>query len=155
MLVQGEGKPILVRTSEALSSAYDQSLDLVEIAVNNGLPVCKVMDYGAHLYHESKKQQENAKRNREQEVKEMRFRPVTDDADFETKVRQMSSFLEKGHKVKVAIRFKGREIAHAEAGFQMMGKIVETLTEHAKADVQNKIDGRQIVALFSPLQKKK
>ena len=155
LLIKDGGKPEPTALREALAWAWDRELDLVEIAVNNGMSVCKAMDYGAFKYHESKRQQENSKKNRDCEIKEMRFRPVTDEGDFQTKLRQMSGFLEKGHKVKVAIRFKGREVTHANIGFEMMGKIAASLSEIAKAEYREKLEGRQLVGMFSPLAKTK
>lgn len=152
LLVGVSEKPLEMSLREAQSRADDEGLDLVEIAVNDkGQPVCKVMDYGAFLYHEAKRMHENQKKNRDHEIKEMRFRPVTDEGDFNTKVKQMVGFLEKGHKVKVAIRFKGREITFAQAGFEMMGKISAALESIAKSEIQQKVEGRQLTGMFSPL----
>lgn len=155
MLIGSEGvKPEIMLFDTALRMAYDKEMDLVEIGPNQNPPVVKIMDYGAFLYHESKKAQENAKKNKELEVKEIRFRPVTDDGDFQTKSKQIAQFLEKGHKVRVAVRFKGREFANVDAGFKMMERLVSMLQEEAQVETAAKMDGKQMLCILAPNKRK-
>lgn len=151
LLVGVEGaKPELMSLESALSRAYDQDLDLVEIGPNQTPPVCKAMDFGAYLYQESKKRHESQKSGRERELKEMRLRPATDEGDFATKSRQLKEFLESGHKVKLSIRFRGREIAFSKQGFAQIERMRESVGEAGKLESPPRMDGRQIVCLFAP-----
>lgn len=152
MLVGGD-KPEVVSIGEAKARAEEQDLDLVEIGPNQDPPVCKIMDYGAFLYHEAKKQQEQQRGAKQRELKEMRLSPRTDDGDFETKARQMLGFLEHGHKVKVSMRFRGREITHPELGLQMFNKLAQELAVAGQMETAPKMEGRQMMALFSPIKK--
>ncbi len=155
MLVGQAGeKPQVLPFDVALRLAYDKELDLVEIGPNQVPPVVKVMDYGAFLYHENKKAQENAKKNKELEVKEVRFRPVTDDGDLHTKIRQITGFLEKGHKVRLSIKFKGREFANVDAGFKMVERVLESVKAVSLVESPAKMDGKQLLCILAPSGKK-
>lgn len=155
MLIGEDGsKPQVIPFDMALRQAYEKELDLVEIGPNQSPPVVKIMDYGAYLYHENKKLHENSKRNKEHEVKEVRLRPVTDDGDFLTKSKQIAGFLDKGHKVRVAVRFKGRELANVESGFKIVERLLSSLKEHASIDAAPKMDGKQILCILAPVVKK-
>lgn len=155
MLIGEDGnKPQVIPFDMALRQAYDKELDLVEIGPNQSPPVVKIMDYGAYLYHENKKFHENSKRNKEHEVKEVRLRPVTDDGDFLTKSKQIAGFLDKGHKVRVAVRFKGRELANLESGFKIIERLLASLKEHASIEAAAKMDGKQILCILAPMVKK-
>lgn len=155
MLVEDDAKPEVISFEAAMERAVERSLDLVEIGPNQVPPVCKIMDFGAHLYQEAKKLSQSQKKGREQEVKEMRFRPATDDGDFNTKSKQLKGFLEKGHKVKVTIRFKGREIAHAQMGFEMIQRVSQMVEEAGQLESPAKMEGRQLVTMFAPAKGKK
>ena len=155
MLVEEGQKPQVMGLEQALSLAYERELDLVEIGPNQSPPVCKIMDFGAHLYQESKKLAQSQKKGREQEVKEMRFRPATDEGDFNTKSKQLRAFLEKGHKVKVTIRFRGREIAHSRIGFEMIQRVSQVVEEAGQLESPAKMEGRQLVTIFAPSKGKR
>lgn len=150
MLVSDGAKPEVMTLNQALDLAYEQDLDLVEINPNQDPPVCKVMDYGAFLYKEAKRQHENQKNSREQEVKEIRLRPVTDEGDVKTKVRQIQKFLEEGHKVRMVMRFKGREITFNKLGFELIERMQQLVGEVAKVEANPKMEGRQIVCILAP-----
>lgn len=157
MVIQDSGDSKVLFLNEALNFAGEQELDLVEVGFNTvkSMPVCKVMDYGAFIFKEKKKQQENAKKNKELEIKEVRLRPVTDEGDFSTKLKQIVGFLEKGHRVRVAVKFKGREITHADAGLEMIDRVSEAVNNFAVKENDAKMDGKQLIGLFAPSKKAK
>jgi translation initiation factor IF-3 len=155
MLVDDEGKPEVMECSQARALAQERGLDLVEIGPGQTPPVCKIMNHGAHAYREAKRQSAAQKTGRDQELKEMRFRAATGEGDFDTKVRQLHGFLAKGHKVKVSIRFRGREIAHSGQGFEMIQKVALAVEEVGQLEAAARMEGRQIVTMFSPGKGKK
>jgi translation initiation factor IF-3 len=139
-----------VATAEALRLAQEAGLDLVEIAPNATPPVCKMLDYGKYKYQEQKKAAEARKKQKVVEVKEIKFRPMIDDHDYDVKMRSMLRFFEEGDKVKVTLRFRGREMAHQELGAQLLGRVKEDTSKLAKVEQEPRLEGRQMVMVLAP-----
>lgn len=139
--------------ADAIRRASDQGLDLVEVAPNADPPVCRVMDYGRFAFEQSKKQQSNRRRQRQMQVKEVKFRPGTDEADYRIKVKKLVEFLEAGDKAKVSLRFRGREMLHQEIGQQLLHRIRDDLSETGTVEQMPKLEGRQMVMLLAPKKK--
>lgn len=145
----------VVATVEGLKAAYDAGLDLVEISPTAKPPVCKIMDYGKFLYEQRKKQSEAQKNQKKVQVKEVKFRPVTEEADYQVKIKKVNKFLESGDKVKVTLRFKGREVTHEDLGFQLLNRVKSDLADFAVVEVEAKKEGRlQMFMLLSPKKSK-
>jgi translation initiation factor IF-3 len=138
---------------EALSMAQDEGLDLVEIQPNADPPVCKVMDFGKYKFELQKKANEAKKKSKQVEIKEMKFRPVTDEGDYQIKLRNMRRFLEEGDKIKVNIRFRGREMSHQELGRAMANRIEQDLGEDIVIESRPRLEGRQMVMMIAPKKK--
>ncbi|MDO9453108.1 MAG: translation initiation factor IF-3 [Stagnimonas sp.] len=149
----GEQIGIMV-TRDAIARAFAEGLELVEISPNAQPPVCKIMDYGKFLYQKDKQQQAARKKQKQIQIKEMKFRPGTEDGDYNTKMRQIKEFLEEGDKVKINLRYKGREMAHQEIGMQMIEKIKTDLVEIAVVEQHPRMEGRQAVMVLSPKKTK-
>lgn len=149
----GEQIGIMV-TRDAIAKAQAEGLELVEISPNAEPPVCKIMDYGKFLYQKDKQQQAARKKQKQIQIKEMKFRPGTEEADYNTKMRQIKSFLEEGDKVKINLRYKGREMAHQEIGMQMIDKIKTDLVEIAVVEQHARMEGRQSVMVLAPKKTK-
>ena len=139
-----------VAAPEALRLAQEAGLDLVEIAPNADPPVCKLMDYGKYKYQEQKKAAEARKKQKVVEVKEIKFRPMIDDHDYNVKMRSMVRFFEEGDKVKVTLRFRGREMAHQELGMQLLSRVKEDAGKLAKVEQEPRMEGRQMVMVLAP-----
>lgn len=139
-----------VLIAEALRLAQEAGLDLVEIAPNAAPPVCKLLDYGKFKYQEQKKAAEARKKQKIVEVKEVKFRPMIDDHDYDVKMRAMHRFFEEGDKVKVTLRFRGREMAHQELGFQLLNRVKDDTSKLAKVEQDPKMEGRQMVMVLAP-----
>jgi len=139
---------------EALEQAEGQGLDLVEVAPNAKPPVCKIMDYGKYLYEEKKKSQEAKKRQTQIQVKEIKFRPHTDDHDLATKVKHIRRFIEDGDRCKVTVFFRGREMAHKDRGQVILDRIVEMVTDIAKVEQTSRVEGRTMFLMLAGLPKK-
>ncbi|NVO15982.1 MAG: translation initiation factor IF-3 [Rhodoplanes sp.] len=139
-----------VLIAEALRLAQEAGLDLVEIAPNAEPPVCKLLDYGKFKYQEQKKAAEARKKQKIVEVKEIKFRPMIDDHDYDVKMRAMHRFFEEGDKVKVTLRFRGREMAHQELGFQLLNRVKDDTSKLAKVEQDPKMEGRQMVMVLAP-----
>lgn len=138
---------------EALSAAQEASLDLVQIADSDPI-VCKIMDYGKHVF-EAKKQQAAAKKKQVRtQVKEMKFRPGTDEGDYQVKLRNLVRFLEHGDKAKVTLRYRGREMAHQELGLQLLQRVEADLAEYGAVEQFPKMEGRQLTMVIAPKKKK-
>lgn len=144
----------MVSIEDARKSATDEGLDLVEIVANAKPPVCKVMDYKKHLYEQKQKAKEAKKNQKQTQLKEMKLRPGTEKADYEVKLRKIISFLEDQNKVKVTIRFRGREMAHQDLGLEQLKRIVEDTAEIANVEQPPKMEGRQMGMLLGPTKKK-
>lgn len=149
-LIDSEGNQVgVVPRDDALKLAKDSDLDLVEISPNAKPPVCKIMDHGKYLYEQSKRDQAARKKQTVIQVKEVKFRPNTEDGDFQVKLRNLRKFLEQGNKVKVSLRFRGREMAHQELGMRMMDRVREAVVEEAIVEQHPKREGRQLVMMLS------
>jgi translation initiation factor IF-3 len=143
-----------IPTEEALSMAEEQNMDLVEVSPNSNPPVCRIMDYGKHKYKASKKAHEAKKKQKIIHVKEVKFRPNTDQHDFDFKLRNVLRFLENGDKAKVVIFFKGREIVHREFGMKVLERVAEATEEMAVIEQQAKQEGRTLVMILAPKNSK-
>ncbi|HEX2795721.1 MAG TPA: translation initiation factor IF-3 [Immundisolibacter sp.] len=150
-LIGPEGEQVgVVSRMQALDAASEAGLDLVEISPSAEPPVCRVMDFGKFLYTESKKQQV-AKRNQKQiQVKEVKFRPQTDDGDYQVKLRNLLRFFEEGDKAKITLRFRGREMAHQELGRELLQRLEDDLKGVAVVEQYPRLEGRQMVMVMSP-----
>ena len=144
----------VVRTSEAMKMAEEANVDLVEIAPMADPPVCRIMDYGKFRYQEQKRAHEAKLKQRQIQVKEIKFRPATDDNDYKTKVRKLAEFLEEGDKAKVTMRFRGREMAHQELGLKVLEQIKADLDQLSLVEAMPKLEGRQMVMVLAPRKKK-
>ena len=155
-LVGADGAQVgVVELATALQAAQQASLDLVEISPDAQPPVCKIMDYGKHVFDIKKKLALQKKKQKQTQVKEMKFRPGTDEGDYQIKLRSLVRFLENGDKAKVTLRFRGREMAHQELGVEMMQRIEADLSELAQVEQYPKLEGRQMTMVMAPLSKKK
>jgi len=130
-------------------------MDLVLIAPEAEPPVVKVMDYGKHLFEQKKEKAAQRKKQKQTQVKEMKFRPGTEEADYQVKLRNLIRFLEDGDKAKVSLRFRGREMVHPEIGMKLMSRIEKDLEELAQVEMEPKFEGRQVVMVLGPRKKKK
>src|SRR5690606_6536599 len=145
----GEMIGVLSR-DEALGQAQEEGLDLVEIQPNADPPVCRIMDYGKYRFDLQKKANLAKKKQKQVEIKEVKFRPVTDSGDYAIKMRKMRGFLEDGDKVKVNIRFRGREMSHQELGREMLNRIEADLGEDIVIESRPRMEGRQMVMMIAP-----
>ncbi|MEO5811510.1 MAG: translation initiation factor IF-3 [Rhodanobacter sp.] len=150
--VEAEQLGILTR-DEALALAHDAGMDLVEIQPNGDPPVCRIMDYGKFKFEAQKKQQAAKKKQKQVEIKEVKFRPVTDVGDYQIKLRNMLRFLEEGDKVKVTIRFRGREMSHQDLGRALVQKIQEDVADFAQIESYARLEGRQMTMMIGPKKK--
>jgi translation initiation factor IF-3 len=139
-----------VPVSEALAIAQEAGLDLVEISPNATPPVCKLLDFGKYKFQEQKKQAEARKKQKVVEVKEVKFRPMIDDHDYEVKMRSMQRFFEEGDKVKVTLRFRGREMAHQELGARLLERVKGDTEKLAKVEMDARFEGRQMIMILAP-----
>lgn len=138
---------------KALDTASGRDLDLVEVSPNVDPPVCRVMDYGRFAFEQHKKQQANRKRQRQMQVKEIKFRPGTEEGDYRIKLKKLVEFLEMGDKAKISLRFRGREMLHQELGQRLLVRIRDDLGEVATVEQMPKLEGRQMVMLLAPKKK--
>jgi translation initiation factor IF-3 len=153
-LIDAEGNQRgILPTREALSIAKDAALDLVVVSPNVEPPVCKVMDFGKHRFDLSKKHAASKKKQKKVHLKEIKFRPGTDEGDFNVKLKKILKFLENGDKVKITIRFRGREMMHQELGVEMMRRVEEAVGETATVEQNTKLEGRQIFMMLAPKKK--
>ena len=153
-LIGAEGQNVGVVTPvRALELAEDAGLDLVEISPNANPPVCKIMDFGKYKYEQQKRESEARKKQKVIDVKEIKFRPGTDTHDYEVKMRNVYKFLENGDKVKITLRFRGREMAHLNLGRELLERISEDVEEHGKVENMPKMEGRQMTMMVGPLTK--
>ena len=134
----------------ALAKAVEAGLDLVEIAPNSAPPVCKILDVGKYKYQAQKKAAEARKKQHVVEIKEIKLRPMIDDHDYDVKMRSMKRFFEEGDKVKVTLRFRGREMAHQELGVQLLDRVKSDTQEIAKVEQDPKFEGRQMIMVLAP-----
>ncbi|MGI9400450.1 MAG: translation initiation factor IF-3 [Rhizobiaceae bacterium] len=146
---EGENRGV-VDTEAALAMAEEVGLDLVEISPNNDPPICKILDLGKYKYQAQKKAAEQRKRQKTQEVKEIKMRPNIDVHDYEVKMRSVRKFLEDGDKVKLTMRFRGREMAHQELGLQVLMRARDEIAEISKVEASPKMEGRQMMMVVAP-----
>jgi translation initiation factor IF-3 len=153
-LIGADGEQVgIVPIAEALSVATDASLDLVQMA-DSEPPVCKVMDYGKYVFDAKKQQAAARKKQKQTQVKEMKFRPGTDEGDYQVKLRNLIRFLEQGDKAKVTMRFRGREMAHQSIGMDLLKRVEVDLGEFGSVEQFPKMEGRQMTMVIGPKKKK-
>ncbi|MGZ4960417.1 MAG: translation initiation factor IF-3 [Methylomonas sp.] len=154
-VIGAEGEQVgVVSINEALQLAYDANMDLVEISPNADPPVCKVMDYGKYQFEQNKKLQAAKKKQKQIQIKEIKFRPGTEEGDYQVKLRNLTKFLNDGDKTKITVRFKGRELTHRELGMDLLKRIETDLEEIAAVEQFPKLEGRQMVMVMGPKKKK-
>ena len=155
-LIDVDGEQIgIVTVEEALEKANGKQLDLVEISPDAEPPVCRIMDYGKHLFEQKQKAKESRKKTRQTQLKEIKFRPGTDSGDYEVKLRNLKRFLEAGDKTKVTVRFRGREMAHQELGRDLLERVEADLADYGSVEQRPNMEGRQMIMVLSPGSKKK
>jgi translation initiation factor IF-3 len=155
-LIGPDGEQIgVVPIAEAIRLAEDSKLDLVEIAPDADPVVCKVLDYGKFIFEAKKEKAAAKKKQRRTHVKEMKFRPGTEEGDYQVKLRNLTRFLNDGDKAKVTLRFRGREMAHQELGMELLKRIEEDLSEIGQVEMFPKMEGRQLTMVIAPHSKKK
>ncbi len=150
-LVDADGTVLgVVPIDEALRKAEDRGLDLVEVAAKGDPPVCKILDYGKYKYEAQKKKNEARKKQKTIDVKEIKMRPGIDVHDYDVKMRAVRKFLGEGDKVKVTMRFRGREMAHQDLGLKLLNRVRDELDELAKVELMPKMEGRQMIMVIAP-----
>jgi len=140
----------VVATDEAVALAVEAGLDLVEVSPNTKPPVCKILDYGKYKYQQQKKKNEAKKKQKIVEIKEIKMRPNIDQHDYEVKSKAMRRFFDEGDKVKVTLRFRGREMAHQERGLELLQRVQDDFEEIAKIEQYPKLEGRQMMMVLAP-----
>jgi translation initiation factor IF-3 len=150
-LVGEDGQQIGIKAlPEALTIARSRDLDLVEVAASANPPVCRIMDYGKWKYEAAQKAKESRRKSRHQEIKEMKYRPKIGTGDFDTKTKKVEKFLSEGHKVKVTIMFRGREIFHPELGMEILDRVAGRVDEVGKVEQPGRLDGRNMTMVLAP-----
>lgn len=153
-LIGIEGEQLgIVKLAQALDMAEENEVDLVEIAPNATPPVCRLMDYGKFRYQEQKRQQEARAKQKVVQIKEVKFRPATDEGDYNVKLRNVRRFIEDGDKVKVSLRFRGREMAHQELGMRVLERVRDDVEEICQVEAFPRLEGRQMVMVLAPRKK--
>ncbi|OGT51784.1 MAG: translation initiation factor IF-3 [Gammaproteobacteria bacterium RIFCSPHIGHO2_12_FULL_42_13] len=153
-MIDQDGNQVgIVNAIDALAEARKASMDLVEISPNVDPPVCRIMDYGKYLFDHGKRKAQQKKHQRQTQVKEIKFRPVTDVGDYRVKMRKIHEFLERGDRVKVSLKFRGREIQHQELGVEFINRVKADLPPNAIVEQEAKFEGRQIAMLVAPGKK--
>lgn len=151
LLIDEHGeKQGIMPVDAAIEAAQEAGLDLVEVSPNSDPPVCKVVDYGKLKYQEQKKKAEARKKQKTVEIKEIKMRPNIDVHDYQVKTRAMQRFFEAGDKVKITLRFRGREMAHQDRGMEIMNRVKEDFAESAKVEFEPKMEGRMMVMVMAP-----
>ena len=145
----------IVSKTEALAMAEEAGLDLVEIAPKAEPPVCRVMDYGKFVFEESKKKSAAKKKQKQVQIKEIKFRPGTGEGDYQIKLKNLIKFLEQGNKTKITIRYRGREMAHREIGMEVLKRVEKDPEEYGKVEQFPKMEGRQMIMVVAPISRKK
>ena len=154
-LIGADGEQVgIVSIGEALRIAEEAKLDLVEISADATPPVCRVMDYGKHLFEIKKTTAAAKKKQKQQQIKEMKFRPGAEEADYQVKLKALVRFLEHGDKAKVTLKFRGRELAHQELGMEMMQRIEKDLAEMGAVEQAAKMEGKQLTMVLAPKKRK-
>lgn len=151
LLIDQEGTKIgVIRTQSAIERAQAAALDLVEIAPNSTPPVCRIMDYGKYRFEQNKKNSAQRKKQKRVQIKEIKFRPATDVGDYKVKVNKAIKFLQNGDKVKITLRFRGRELAHHELGLDLLKRVEHDLEQFSTIEQRPKFEGPQVVMLVGP-----
>ncbi len=140
-------------TFKALEQAREAGLDLVEVSPQARPPVCKMMDYGKFVFQKNKAQQAAKRKQKQTTIKEIKFRPNTEQGDYDTKIRHLTDFLEEGDKIKVTLRFRGREMAHQQRGMELLMRVRDDLDELAQVEQMPKLEGRQMIMVMAPRKK--
>ena len=154
-LVGADGSQVgVVSIEDALAAAEEAKLDLVLIAPDADPQVCKIMDYGKHVFDLKKQKAANKKKQRRVHVKEIKFRPGTEEGDYQVKLRNLIRFLTDGDKAKVSLRFRGRELAHQHLGQELIERIKDDLSDYGTVEQEPKMEGRQIVMVLAPVKKR-
>lgn len=155
-LIAEDGAQVgVVGREDALLQARKAGLDLVLIAPDADPPVCKIMDFGKHIFEQKKQRAVQRKKQKQTQVKEMKFRPATEEADYQVKLRNLKRFLDEGDKAKVSLRYRGREMLHPELGFQLMQRVEGDLGEFAIVETPARMEGRQLTMVLAPKGKRK
>ena len=144
----------VISLAEAKQLAFEANMDLVEVSPNADPPVCKVMDYGKYQFEQNKKQQAAKKKQKQIQIKEIKYRPGTEEGDYQVKLRSLTKFLGEGNKTKITVRFRGREMAHREIGMELLKRVEKDLDELAIVEQFPKFEGRQMVMVMAPRKKK-
>lgn len=153
-LIGSDGQQLgIMPIADAIKQAAGEGMDLVEISPNADPPVCRVLDYGKFRYQDSKRKAAAKKKQKQMQVKEVKFRPGTDIGDYGVKLRNLMKFLENGDKAKVTLRFRGREMAHQELGLELLKRVESDLVEYGTVEQYPKMEGRQMVMVISPKRK--
>jgi len=153
-LIDAEGNQIgIVSNREAQQTALDATLDLVEIVPNANPPVCRVMDYGKFQFEENKKRNKAKKKQKQVQIKEVKFRPSTDEGDYQVKLRNLIRFLEEGDKAKVTLRFRGREMVHQDIGRRLLRRVQADLSDYGTVEQSPRMEGRQMGMVLGPIKK--
>ncbi|MFN3234003.1 MAG: translation initiation factor IF-3 [Gammaproteobacteria bacterium] len=142
----------IISKDEAMSAAKEARLDLVELQPNANPPVCRLMDYGKYLFKQKKQNVEAKKKQKQIQVKEVKLRPAIEEADYQVKLRNLKRFLEDGNKVKVTLRFRGREMSHQDIGLAVMQRVIEDSKDLGQPEAMPKVEGRQVVMLINPIK---
>lgn len=153
-LVAANGEQIGIKPlPEALAMAREQELDLVEVADKANPPVCRIMDYGKYKYEAAQRAKESRRKSTNIVIKEMKYRPKIGQGDFDTKTRKVEQFLSEGHKVKITIMFRGREMQHPELGKKILDEVADKVSDVARVEVVPKLDGRNMIMVLAPDKK--
>lgn len=144
----------IVAIEEAMKKATAASLDLVQLANDSEHPVCKLMDYGKHLFDKKKQKSASKKKQKRTQLKEIKFRPGTEENDYQIKLKSIMRFIQDGDKAKITMRFRGREMAHQNLGFELLKRIETDLSDQATVEQEPQSEGRQLVMVMSPAKKK-
>ena len=154
-VISSTGKQLgIISIREALNHAEDEGFDLVEVSPDAKPPVCKILDYGKLKYREQKSKKEAKKKQKTIEIKEIKMRPGIDKHDYEVKIKALYKFIRGGNKVKVSMRFRGREVEHQNLGFDLLKKLIEQVKDYAKVEVSPKSEGKQILMVLIPFTEK-
>tara|TARA_B100000965_G_scaffold124007_2_gene102645 strand:+ start:29221 stop:29694 length:474 start_codon:yes stop_codon:yes gene_type:complete len=156
MLIEADGtKKGMMPLSEAIKEAEKASLDLVQVSRNNSSPVvCKLLDYGKHVFTKKKSSSSSKVKSKKVSIKEIKFRPSTDVADYNIKLKKIKSFINNGDKTKISVRFRGREILNSDMGLNLLKRVSSELSEIAQVDQEPSLEGRQLLMILSPIKKK-
>lgn len=153
-MIDADGENVgVVSVQDAQARANEAELDLVEISPSAKPPVCRIMDYGKYLFEQNKKRQAAKKKQKQVQVKEVKFRPTTEEGDYQVKLRNAMRFLEDGDKAKVTIRFRGREVTHQDIGRELLARLEKDIGDLGNVEQRPKMEGRQMVMIISPTKK--